>query len=153
MADQTTSSIAIAAPPAAILAVIADFSSYPAWATGVQKTEVVAIGNDGRAQRVHFVLDASPIKDEYTLEYRWDGERQVRWHLVEGRVLKAMQGAYELSADDGHTMVTYRLSVDVAMPLIGMLKRKAEKVIIDAALKNLKQRVETTADQGGTPWG
>jgi carbon monoxide dehydrogenase subunit G len=152
MADQTTSSIAIAAPPAAILAVIADFSSYPAWATGVQKTEVVAIGNDGRAQRVHFVLDASPIKDEYTLEYRWDGDRQVSWHLVEGRVLKAMQGAYELSSDDGHTTVTYRLSVDVAMPLIGMLKRKAEKVITDAALKNLKLRVETAADRGGTPW-
>ena len=29
--------------------------------------------------------------------------------------------------------------------MIGMLKRKAEKVIIDTALKGLKKRVETVA--------
>jgi hypothetical protein len=28
------------------------------------------------------------------------------------------------------------------MPLLGMMKRKAEKVIIDTALKELKKRVE-----------
>jgi hypothetical protein len=32
--------------------------------------------------------------------------------------------------------------VDVKIPMIGMIKRKAEKVIIDRALKGLKQRVE-----------
>jgi carbon monoxide dehydrogenase subunit G len=145
MADQTTSSIPIAAPPAAVMRVIADFAAYPLWATGVKQTDVLATGPDGRAQRVHFVLDAAPIKDEYTLEYEWDDDRRVGWHLVEGRVLKAMQGSYALSPAGSHTEVTYRLSVDVAMPLIGMLKRKAEKVIIDAALKGLQQRVESTS--------
>ena len=43
----------------------------------------------------------------------------------------------------GGTRVTYQLAVDVAVPLLGTLKRKAEKVIIDAALSGLKQRVET----------
>jgi len=38
--------------------------------------------------------------------------------------------------------VTYRLAVDVKIPMLGMLKRKAEKVIIDTALKELKKRVE-----------
>jgi hypothetical protein len=41
--------------------------------------------------------------------------------------------------------VTYRLRVDVSIPMIGMLKRRAEKVIIDTALKGLKQRVESGA--------
>jgi hypothetical protein len=40
------------------------------------------------------------------------------------------------------TSVTYALSVDLAIPIIGMLRRKAEKVIIDTALKGLKRRVE-----------
>ncbi|MDQ1482253.1 MAG: hypothetical protein QOF35_329 [Actinomycetota bacterium] len=40
------------------------------------------------------------------------------------------------------TAVTYRLSVDVKIPMLGMLKRKAEQVIIDTALKELKKRVE-----------
>jgi len=34
------------------------------------------------------------------------------------------------------------LTVDVNMPMIGMFKRKAEKTIIDGALKGLKKRVE-----------
>ena len=44
------------------------------------------------------------------------------------------------------TEVTYRLAVDVSIPMIGMLKRKAEKIIIDTALKGLKKRVESLAD-------
>ena len=32
MAEQTSSSITIDAPPADVMAVIADFESYPAWA-------------------------------------------------------------------------------------------------------------------------
>ena len=48
-----------------------------------------------------------------------------------------------ITVEDGvSTAVTYRLSVDVKIPMLGMLKRKAEKVIIDTALTELKKRVE-----------
>jgi hypothetical protein len=99
-----------------------------------------------RPERVYFELDATPIKDAYTLRYDWAGDASVSWTLVEGKMLKAMDGAYELDGRvDGSTEVTYRLAVDIAIPMIGMLKRKAEKVIIDAALKGLKKRVESLA--------
>jgi len=39
--------------------------------------------------------------------------------------------------------VTYNLTVDLTIPMLGMLKRKAEKVIMDTALKELKKRVES----------
>jgi carbon monoxide dehydrogenase subunit G len=145
MADQTTSSIRISAPAAAVMAVIADFDSYPSWATGVKRAEVIRDGAAGRAEQVHFALDASPIKDEYTLSYDWDDDREVTWTLVQGRVLRGMDGAYVLDEQGDETEVTYRLAVDVAIPMIGMLKRKAEKVIIDTALKGLKRRVESLA--------
>jgi carbon monoxide dehydrogenase subunit G len=143
MGDQTTGEIVIAAAPAEIMAVIADFDAYPDWATGVKQTEVVADGPNGRAEQVRFVLDATPIRDEYVLAYDWDGDDSVTWTLAEGRMIKAMDGAYLLRDNgDGSTRVTYKLAVDVAIPLIGLLKRKAEKVIIDTALKGLKKRVE-----------
>ena len=144
MAEQTTSSIVIDAPPAAVMAVIADFPAYPEWAQGMQKAEVLETGPDGRGTRVHFELEATPIKDSYTLAYTWTGDDQVTWDLVEGKMLKAMDGAYILEdRGDGTTEVTYRLAVDISIPMIGMLKRKAEKVIIDTALKGLKKRVES----------
>lgn len=148
MAEQTTSSIVIDADPAAIMSVIADFPAYPEWAQGMKSAKVVEEGPQGqrdRARKVAFELEASPIKDSYTLEYDWDGDRSVHWDLVEGKVLKAMKGSYELRPQDAATEVTYRLSVDIAIPMIGMLRRKAEKVIIDTALKGLKKRVESLA--------
>ena len=147
MADQTTSDIVVDAEPAAIMDVIADFGSYPAWATGVKETEVLEVEDSGRARRVRFVLDASPIRDEYALAYVWEGDQQVSWELDQpGKMLKAMDGAYILTpVGAGSTRVTYRLEVQVSIPLLGMLKRKAEKVIIDTALKGLKKRVEQSA--------
>ena len=100
--------------------------------------------DDGAAEQVFFVLDVSPIKDEYTLAYQWDGYDEVTWTLVEGKMLRALDGAYVLrDLGNGSTEVTYRLSLDVSIPLIGMLKRKAEKMIMDTALNELKRRVET----------
>jgi ribosome-associated toxin RatA of RatAB toxin-antitoxin module len=146
MADQTTSSIVIDAPPSAVMDVIADFPSYPTWAKGVSTAEVVSEFADGRAEKVFFKLDVSPIKDEYTLVYVWSGDEQVTWELDEGKMLKALDGAYTLrDLGNGSTDVTYRLALDVSIPLIGMLKRKGEKILIDAALKGLKKRVESLA--------
>ena len=142
MAEQTTSSIIVDATPAQVMAVIADFPAYPEWAQGMKQAEVVEVGSDGRAEQVHFELEAAPIKDSYTLAYDWQGDSAVKWNLVEGRMLKAMEGAYELRPSGDGTEVTYRLAVEVSIPMIGMLRRKAEKVIIDTALKGLKKRVE-----------
>jgi ribosome-associated toxin RatA of RatAB toxin-antitoxin module len=142
MADQTTSTIVIEAAPSAVMAVIADFKSYPAWAKGMQEVSVVETGVDGRAEQVRFVLDVAPIKDEYTLAYDWDDDHQVTWSLVKGNLLRSMDGAYVLRELGGRTEVTYRLALDLSIPLIGMLKRKGEKVLIDTALRGLKQRVE-----------
>lgn len=141
---RTSSDIVIAAPPADIMAVIADFDRYPDWATGVRRAEVVA-GEAPRPEQVHFVLDAAPIRDEYDLAYIWDGDNGVSWTLVgAGSMLTGMDGSYELDEVDGGTRVTYKLAVNVSIPMLGMLKRKAEKVIIDTALKGLKRRVEAT---------
>lgn len=144
MPERTESSITIAAAPADVMAVIADFESYPEWADAVKQTEVRAAGSGGRAEEVWFALDAGAIKDQYTLAYTWKADEEVRWTLVEAeQIVKAMDGAYLLAAnEDGTTTVTYQLAVDVKIPMLGMIKRKAEKVIIDTALRELKKRVE-----------
>ncbi|GAB2752671.1 SRPBCC family protein [Nocardioides salsibiostraticola] len=145
MAEQTTSSIVVDAAPGAVMAVIADFEAYPQWAKGVTQAEVVSTLDNGRAREVFFALDVSPIKDEYTLAYEWDGDELVTWTLVEGKMLRALDGAYVLKAvGNNQTEVTYRLALDVSIPLIGMLKRKGEKILIDTALKGLKKRVEAS---------
>ncbi len=146
MADRTESSIVIDAAPGEVLDVIADFEAYPEWANDVKEVRVLAEEGDGWADQVEFTLDAGAIKDTYVLDYEWDvvedGTGVVSWSLVSAQVLKAMNGSYTLATDGEGTKVTYRLAVDVKIPMIGLLKRKAEKVLIDTALKQLKTRVE-----------
>jgi len=144
MAERTTSSITIAASAADVMAVIADVGAYPAWTASVREVEVLTVyEDDDRPAEARFVLDAGAIKDTYTLAYEWDDDEQVRWTLVKAGLLRALDGSYTLTeAVDGSTEVTYQLTVDVAIPMLGLMKRKAEKVIIDTALKELKKRVE-----------
>jgi ribosome-associated toxin RatA of RatAB toxin-antitoxin module len=145
MAESTESSTAVDAPPAQVLAVIADLESYPEWVGGVKQVEVLAT-EAGRPSRARFVVDNGPIKDTYVLDYTWKvtkaGTGTVSWSLVEASVITRLDGSYQLAAAGDGTEVTYRLSVDVRIPMLGMLKRKAEKVIIDTALKGLRTRVE-----------
>jgi ribosome-associated toxin RatA of RatAB toxin-antitoxin module len=142
MADQSTQSIVINASPAKIMAVIADFDAYPEWVGAVKSVQVVEPGEDDRAGQVRFVLDAGVLKDEYTLAYDWSGDERVEWHLVSGQMQKKQQGSYVLAPQGDATQVTYTLAVELNIPMLGLFKRKAEKVIMDTALKELKRRVE-----------
>ena len=41
--------------------------------------------------------------------------------------------------------MTYMLEVELSIGMLGMFRRKAEKMIMDTALKELKRRVESLA--------
>ena len=149
MADRTTASITVAAPRADVMAVIADFAAYPEWASAVRSAEIIGHDGGGRASQVRFVLDAGVIKDSYVLAYDWDGDDRVRWDLAEpGSVITALSGGYLLADADRGTKVTYDLAVDVRIPMPGMLKRRAEKTIIETALKGLRDRAEAGRGDG-----
>ncbi|MET8826666.1 SRPBCC family protein [Streptomyces sp. NPDC004610] len=143
MAEHTSSSITIEAAPAEVMKVIADFARYPDWTGEVKQAEVLATDARGRAEQVRLVMDAGAIKDDQTLGYTWTGDHEVSWTLVKSQMLRSLDGSYLLRPAGTATEVTYRLTVDVKIPMLGMIKRKAEKVIIDRALAGLKKRVES----------
>ncbi|MFM9367425.1 SRPBCC family protein [Streptomyces sp. Da 82-17] len=145
MAEHTSSSIEIEAAPADVMGVIADFARYPDWTGEVKEAEVLASDGQGRAEQVRLVMDAGAIKDDQVLAYTWTGENEVSWTLVKSQMLRALDGSYVLAPKGKGTEVTYTLTVDVKIPMLGMIKRKAEKVIIDRALAGLKKRVESGA--------
>jgi len=141
VADQTSASIDIDAAPAQVMDVIADLEHYPEWVDSLKSAEVLT-SSAGKAETARLVLDHPLVKDDYVLAYQWQPST-VSWHLVEGTLLKAMDGSYVLEQRGDGTTVTYNLAVDVNLPMMGMFRRKAEKAIIDGALKGLKRRVES----------
>jgi hypothetical protein len=142
MAQQTGSSIDVEASRHDVMTVISDLESYPDWAN-VKHTEVLERDDGGRPSRVRFVIDAGIIKDDYVLAFTWTGDDRVDWTLAQaGSMVKMMDGAYVLTDSGGRTRVTYELTVDAKIPMFNMLKGKAERLIVDTALKGLKKRVE-----------
>jgi carbon monoxide dehydrogenase subunit G len=145
MAETSTQSIVIAAPRARIAEVICDFARYPEWVSAAKRVEVVEEYEDGYASQVRFVLDAGVIQDEYTLAYEYAEDiSRIEWQLVApSRIQKSQRGSYDIEEnDDGTSTVTYTLAVELGIGMLGMFKRKAEKMIMDTALRELKRRVE-----------
>lgn len=151
MTDSSTQSIVVSGTPARIAEIIADFTSYPDWVSAVQKAEVREEYEDGYASRVRFVMDAGVLKDDYVLEYEYAEDlSRIEWRLVEpSKVQKSQHGAYDIEDNgDGTVTVTYSLTVELGIPMLGMLRRRAEKMIMDTALKELKKRAESQPTTG-----
>lgn len=146
MSSRTQESIRIAAEPGEVCDIVADVESYPEWSSDVRSVTVLGEDAESWPQEVEFTIDAGPISDTYVLAYEWaldaDGVGDVSWHLVRSSKLKALDGRYTIARDGDGTLVTYDLSVDLAVPLPGMLRRKAEKTIVTTALDGLKARAE-----------
>jgi ribosome-associated toxin RatA of RatAB toxin-antitoxin module len=146
MADTSTQSIVIDAPPDRVAAVIADFARYPEWVEAMKSIEILEEYEDGYASQVRFTIDAGPLVDEYTLQYEYAEDlSRVEWRLVApSKMQKEQIGSYDVEPNgDGTSTVTYTLSVELTIPMLGMLRRKAEKRIMDTALRDLKRRVES----------
>ncbi len=145
MTDTSTQSITISAPPAKVAEVVCDFARYPEWVSAMKSVEVLEEYEDGYASQVRFVLDAGPFADEYTLQYEYAEDlSRIEWHLVApSKMQKQQDGSYDVVADGkGGSTVTYTLAVELSVGMIGMFRRKAEKMIMDTALRELKRRVE-----------
>lgn len=144
MAEQTQGDIEIEASPAEIMEAIADFEAYPDWVDGIKSAEVRDRNADGRPSEVAFEFSAMGFTASYTLRYEYEPEdRGVRWTTVEASgAVKDVRGEYVLDPLNGDTEVTYRLTVELGVPVPGFLKRQGDKRAIKTALEGLKKRVE-----------
>lgn len=122
--------------------VIADVAAYPEWISGLDSVQPLSLGEDGRPLSARFDGNMGMVKDSYTVGYQWSQD-EVTWHLLEGDKLNALDGRYACAdLGDGTVEVEYDLTVGLVVPVVGMLRRRGEKVIVDTALKGLKRRVE-----------
>lgn len=149
MGQRVAAETIVTASPAAVYAVAADLPAYPEWAEDVVRTEVREAGPDGLPLFVDFEVDARVTMVHYTLQYQHDAPNRMRWRLVEGEMLRQLDGRYAFEDNgDGTTTVRYALEVELAMPLPPFIQRRAAKVILETGLEGLRARVEQLAAEG-----
>jgi ribosome-associated toxin RatA of RatAB toxin-antitoxin module len=144
MAEHAEGATEVFATPSEVMAVVADFDAYPDWVANLEAAEVLARDRRGRGTRVAFRLRSPLGEQAYTLAYRYQPrDAGVSWTYVEG-TLEDLSGSYTLEPTaEGTTRVTYRLEVELGMPLPGLVRRQAARQIVRSALGDLKRRVES----------
>jgi len=144
MAEFSKATVTIDAPIAAVQEVLFALDKYPDWSTQIKSAEAIARDDQGRITKVKMSIDAGMMKDRPTLDYDWSGApSKLSFSLDEADLLTGMDGVYSFkSIDDDTTEVTYELEVSLSMPIPAMMRQKAEKATIDAALSQLKTHLE-----------
>lgn len=142
MSEQVQDEIMIAAELDAVMDAISDFEAYPSWQREVRDVEVLETDEHGWGTRVRFLVDAGVLTVSYVLAYEY-GPSSMRWQLVEGEGIQALDGSYELEERPGpQTHVRYNLAITPTVRVPGFARRQAARRIVDGALQGLRRHVE-----------
>ena len=144
MAEFSKSVITIDSPIADVQKALFELDKYPEWSTQIKSSEAVDRDAQGRVTKVKMSIDAGMMKDRVTLDYDWSqAPSKLSFSLEDADLLTGMDGVYTVTAiDEDSTEVTYELEVSLSMPIPAMMRQKAEKATIDAALAQLKSFLE-----------
>ena len=146
MTDTASERIRVEAPADRCYDVAVDFESYPEWVRDVKEAKILETDDEGRGKRVEFRAAALGKSIRYVLEYDFsDAPHSFSWKFVDGDMLRRLDGTYRFEPDVNSTRVYYDLAVELAVPLPGLLKRRAAGLIMGSALKELKKQVEAVA--------
>jgi hypothetical protein len=113
----------------------------------VKDVRILERDEEGRGLRVDYRAAALGKSIRYVLEYDYsEAPRAFSWKFVEGDMLRRLDGSYRFEPDGpASTRVHYELAVELAVPLPGLVKRRAAGLIMGSALKELKKQVEAVA--------
>ena len=144
MSEFSKSTITIDAPIADVQKALFELDKYPEWSSQIKSAEALAHDHQGRITKIKMSIDAGMMKDRPTLDYDWSSApAKLSFSLDDADLLTGMDGAYSFkSIDEDTTEVTYELAVSLSMPVPAMMRQKAEKATIDAALSQLKAHLE-----------
>ena len=145
MTDEATQQIHIDAPPEQCFAIAIDFERYPEWAGDLKSVEILERDDQQRASKVRFRAGALGQSTRYTLQYDYsEAPRVLAWIQTDGDLTRKLDGEYVFDDDGkGGTNMTYHLTVELKVPLVSFIKRRAEARILGTALRDLKARAES----------
>ena len=144
MSEFSKSTATIEAPISDIQKTLSELDKYPEWSTQIKSAESLETDGQGRITKIKMSIDAGMMKDRVVLDYDWSqAPEKIIFSLEEADLLTSMDGAYTFkSIDSESTKVTYELGVSLSMSIPEMMRKKAEKATIDAALAQLKSHLE-----------
>jgi ribosome-associated toxin RatA of RatAB toxin-antitoxin module len=128
------------AAPAAVYAVVTDFTAYPRLFP--EFTGAKVLQTEGQRVRVEFRLKmVLPVR--YVLDLVCDPKAvTVDWTFVEGEVVTDSQGGWRFPVEGTGTRLEYHVSLTVRAPLPDFVVRKVTDALVSASIPAMFASIE-----------
>jgi ribosome-associated toxin RatA of RatAB toxin-antitoxin module len=127
----------VAAAPERAYAILTDHAQLPEFMPNLDACKVRKHGPAWAE------VEMKNAKGTMVLRRVFDPPRSIRWTLVEGKMLKRVDGSWRLDRVDGGTLLTYDSEVETTVPVPAFVIQFVQQDSLNDLVSNVRQRIET----------
>ena len=140
--------VEVAASAASIMAIVADFESYPEWNEEIKGCWILARYDDGRPSQLRLDTSVQGMDGIYIQAVYYPGEHQIQTVMQQGDLFKKQEQIFAVVELGPISLLTVDLDVEVSMPVPAPMVKKVVNDALDHLAGNLKARAEQLASGG-----
>ncbi|MCH9731859.1 MAG: SRPBCC family protein [Actinomycetia bacterium] len=140
-----STTVEVAAGADAIMAIVADFESYPQWNEEIQGCWVLARYDDGRPSQLRLDVVVLGQAGTFISAVYYPGENEIYTVLQQGDHFTKQEQKFSVVAMGPVSLLTVDLDVETKLPLPNPMVKKAIGDTLDYLAGNLKARAEQLA--------
>jgi ribosome-associated toxin RatA of RatAB toxin-antitoxin module len=137
--------VEVAASAESIMAIVADFESYPQWNEEIKGCWVLARYDDGRPSQLRLDTSVQGMDGTYIQAVYYPGEHQIQTVMQQGALFSKQEQVFAVIETGPTSLLTVDLDVEVTLPVPAVMVKKIANDALDHLAGNLKTRAEQLA--------
>ena len=137
--------VEVVAAADSILAIIADFESYPQWNKEIKGLWVLSRYDDGRPSQLRLDAAYEAIEDTLIQAVYYPNPNQIQTVLQQGNLFKKQEQLFSVVETGATSLLTVDMDVEPSMPIPAPMVKTLVGNVLDYLAENLKQRAEDLA--------
>ncbi|MBV8861392.1 MAG: SRPBCC family protein [Mycobacterium sp.] len=134
--------VEVGADAASILAIVADFESYPQWNKEIKGLWVLARYDDGRPSQLRLDAAYEAIEDSLIQAVYYPAPNQIQTVMQQGKLFKKQEQLFSVVEMGPMSLLTVDIDVEPAMPIPAPMVKKLADNVLEYLAENLKRRAE-----------
>jgi ribosome-associated toxin RatA of RatAB toxin-antitoxin module len=135
----------VAASAESIMAIVADFESYPQWNEEIKGCWVLARYDDGRPSQLRLDTSVQGMDGTYIQAVYYPGDNQIQTVMQQGDLFSKQEQVFSVVEMGPTSLLTVDLDVEVTLPVPSPMLKKIVNDALDHLSDNLKTRAEQLA--------
>lgn len=137
--------VEVSAPADSIMAIVADFETYPEWNEEIKGAWILARYEDGRPSQLRLDTSVNGMEGTYIQAVYYPSDNQIQTVMQQGELFSKQEQIFSVVEMGATTLLTVDLDVEVSMPVPDMMVKKLVNDALDHLAGNLKTRAEQFA--------